>query len=322
MRALVYDGSEPRVISSHPDPVAAEGEALVRPLRVGIGATELAICRGQLPFQGVLGQEFVGCVESVRGGNGLTLTGKRVVGFVHAVCGRCDMCRSGLRRHCRQQTILGQLGRDGCLAERFALPMSNLVPVPETVDDDHAVFAHPLAAAMQAVRQLTIEGKPYVSVLGDGPLALLLVQLMARLNASVRVVGAHPDRLALCERWGVKHRHVDDVGRRADQDIVVECTGTPAGLSLALELVRPRGTVVLKSVTRVNGQGLDLGPVVRREIELIGSGTGPVDEAIGLLERGEVDVISMLGRRMRLDDGPATIRAAAEPCSLKVVVEI
>jgi threonine dehydrogenase-like Zn-dependent dehydrogenase len=291
---------------------------------VGLGDVDVEICRGLFDFRGVLGHEFVATVESVAGGDRRGLTGRRVVGTVNVACGGCDMCRKGLAAHCRRQTVLGQRGRDGCLADCFVLPGENLVPVPDSLDDDHAVFAYTLAAALQSVRQLTIEGKPYITVLGDAPLGLLTAQVMAKLNASVRVIGRDPQRLALCERWGVKHRHLDEIGRRADQDVVVDCTGRADGLTLALQLVRPRGTVLLKSPlarAAMNGT-VDLTTVVTSEVVVAGSSGGPIGEAVAMLERDEVDVISLLGRRMRLDDGPAVLHAAAEPRALKVIVEV
>ncbi len=325
MRALCFDGREARLDPSHPRPQAQPGEALIRTLKAAISATDLELCRGLFGFTGTLGHCFVGRVESVDGEERPDLAGRRVVGAVDAVCGRCDMCVAGLRNHCRNRTVLGMRGRDGCLADWLTLPASNLVPVPDHVDDDRAVFAEPLAAALQAARQLTIEGKPYITVLGDGTLGLLMAQVMARLNASVRLVGRYSEKLARCERWGIKHRHVDDVGRRADQDIVVDCTGSPAGLDLAMKLVRPRGTIVLKTMHAPRPDAmaaLDLSPMVMKEITLLGSRSGPVAEAVAMLGRGDVDVVSLISRRMSLNDGPALLAAAAQPGVLRVLVEI
>jgi alcohol dehydrogenase len=317
MRALLFDGSAPKLVTNHPDPEIQADEAIVRPVKVAVSDLDLELCRGLLGFQGVLGHQFVGVVEAVNGQGG-DLQGKRVVGSIHAVCGDCDLCRKGLPTHCRQQTILGVRGRDGCLADRFRLPARNLVPVPDDLDDDHAVFAVPASAAVHVARQLAIEGKPYITVLGDGIAALIMVQVLSALNASVRLVGRNAERMSLCERWEIKHRLADDVGRRADQDIVVDCTGTPEGLELALQLVRPKGKVVLRTLLAAPAV-VDLSPLVLNEIELIGSASGPIGEGLALLRRRDVDVVSLLGRRARLDDGPALLQAAAGD---RVVVEI
>ncbi len=325
MRALCFDGSTTKLQRTHPRPEPERDEALLRTLKAAISSLDLELCRGLFGFQGTLGHCFVGRVESINGEQRPELLGKRVVGALDAVCGRCDMCLAGLSNHCRNRTVLGMQGRDGCLADWLTLPAANLVIVPDSVDDDHAVFAAPLAAAIQSARQLTIEGKPYITVLGDGPLGLLVVQVMAKLNASVRLIGRYSEKLALCEKWGVRHRHVDDIGRRADQDIVVDCTGSPDGLELAMQLVRPRGTIVLKTMTAAAdtpAPAIDLAPIVMKEISVLGSRSGPVAEAVSMLARGEIDVVSLISRRMTLNDGPAVLQKAGRPGVITVLVEI
>ena len=324
IRALRFNGEvaklESNYLLSEPEP----GEAIIRTAKTAVSATDLQICSGLFSFTGTLGHEFVGYVESINGDSQRELIGKRVVGSIDAVCGKCDMCMAGLKTHCRDRTVLGRLGRDGCLADAFILPTTNLLAVPDAIDNDHAVFIHALAAAIQAARQLTIEGRPYITVLGDGPLGLLTVQVMAKLNASVRLIGRYSEKLAICEKWGVKHRHIDDIGRRADQDIVVECTGAPAGLELAMQLVRPRGTIVLKTLLADQSNvitGLDLSPIVINEITLLGSRSGPMSQALAMIEKNEIDVVSLIGKRMSLADGPAVLKAASQSGMLKVLVD-
>ncbi|MHC5024650.1 MAG: alcohol dehydrogenase catalytic domain-containing protein [Planctomycetota bacterium] len=322
MRALVFDGASVSLERNRPEPRPEAGEAVVRPTKVALSDLDLAICRGTVPFTGTLGQEFVGVVEAVGADVDPTWAGRRVVGAIADFCGECDLCLKGLRTHCRRRTLLGLDGRDGCLADRFTLSAAGLVSVPDPVDDDHAVFAHLLATAVQSSRQLTVEGKPYITVLGDGPLGLLVVQVMARLNASVRLVGSDDRRLALCEKWRIKHRRTEEVGRRADQDVVVDCTGSGSGLELAMQLVRPRGTVMLTRPIGDPGCEQAVATLVTDEIRLVGSFVGPVSEAVGMLERREVDVISLVERRMKLDEGTRVLEVAGAAGALRVIVDI
>jgi len=322
MRALVFDRTSLTLDPRRADPQPAEGEAIIRPIKVGVCATDLEICRGYMGFTGVLGHEFVGVIESINGPDTRGLTGKRVVGGINAVCLKCDMCRAGLTTHCRHRTVLGILNRDGCFADRFVLPAINLVEVPDSIDDDTAVFAEPLAAALHAARQLHVEGKPYITVLGDGRLGLLCVQVMAQLNASVRLIGKHPDKMNLCTKWGIKHRHVNEIGRRADQDVVVDCTGSAEGLELALQLVRPRGKVLLKTTVAPTTRKTDWSPIVINEIEVIGSRCGSIPDAIDALVRRQVDVVSLISRRFRLDDAVKAMQAARQPGMIKVLMEV
>ncbi len=321
MQAIVFDGKQPRYEKSRPEPELKRGEALIRPLRMGVCSTDLEICKGYMGFEGVLGHEFVGVVEKVSGKDRQDLVGKRVVGRINCVCGKCDMCRGGLPEHCRDRTVLGIAGRDGCFADLFALPIKNLLQVPDALDDDRAVFAEPLAAACQILQQLTIEGRPYITVLGDGRLGLLCAQVMSRLNATVRLVGKHAEKLALCEKWKVKHRLLEDVGLRADQDIVVDCTGKAEGLAIAMRMVRPRGKIVLKTTVAPGAEPTDLSPIVINEIQLIGSRCGPFPEALDALVSEKVDVVSLISRRMKLSDGADALKAASRPDVIKVLLE-
>jgi len=332
MRAVRFEGSDKGVVlsSAQAEPECPPGYAIVRPLRVGIGASDRAIASSSNGHPAItLGHEFVGVVESATGlkgraGEARSLVGKRVVGAITVVCGSCDMCSGGLSNHCRHSKALGISGIDGCFADAFALPIANLHAVPDSVDDDAAVFAEPLASAVQAMHHVRIEGKPYITILGDGTVGLLCAQLFSKLNASVRLIGRHESKLAIAEKWGIKHRPASDVGRRADQDVVVDCTGSSGGLELALRLVRPRGTVVLKSraMPREQSPCIDVRPIAEHEIQLVGSRCGPIPEALRLLERGEIDVTSLVTRRSTLDRAVEALRIASDPASIKVLLDV
>ncbi|MBX2851637.1 MAG: alcohol dehydrogenase catalytic domain-containing protein [Phycisphaeraceae bacterium] len=326
MRALVLDESGLGLDERRHEPVVGDlppGEVLIRPTRMGVCSTDLELCKGYMAYEGVLGHEFVGVVEAVCKDVDKAWVGRRVVGEINCVCGQCDMCKGGLKEHCRDRTVLGIMGRDGCFAERFVLPAVNLHAVPDNVDDDRAVFVEPLAAALQVVRQLTIEGRPYVTVLGDGRLGLLCAQVLSTLNATVRCVGKHEAKLGLCEKWGIKHRLLEDVGLRQDQDIVVDCTGSASGLTTAMAMLRPRGTLVRKTTVAPGqmGEGFDLSPIVINELNVIGSRCGPFAEAVDWLSREAVDVVSLISKRMKLGDGPGVLEQAGKPGVIKVLLQ-
>ena len=319
MRALTYDTSlafDPR----RPDPPVRDGDALLRVRRAGICATDLEITRGYMGFGGVLGHEFVADVVSAADPG---LVGKRVVGEINCVCGACEFCRGGLSTHCRHRTVLGILNHDGAFADLVRLPSANLHLVPDGVDDDAAVFVEPLAAACQVARQLgPADGDRWTTVLGDGRLGLLCAQVLHAAGWPVRVVGRHPDKLALCDRWGIPNRPVADVDPRHDQHVVVDCTGSAAGLDLALAMVRPRGTIVLKSTVAPGGPAVNLAPLVIDEVNVLGSRCGPFPDALAALAERRVDVASLIHRRMRLDQGVEAMRLAGSPGVLKVILVV
>ncbi|MDB5292072.1 MAG: alcohol dehydrogenase [Phycisphaerales bacterium] len=317
MRALVFDKSlsfQPR----HPEPSSTGGDTLVRVRQAGLCATDLEIVKGYMGFHGVLGHEFVGEVVS---SPDKELVGQRVCGEINVVCGRCDLCLSGLSSHCRNRSVLGILNHDGAFAEFLRLPSINLHVLPKNVDDDAAVFVEPLAAAFQVLKQVQIDGRKWVTVLGDGRLGLLVAQVLRDAGCPVRVIGKHPEKLALCEKWQIRARPLADIVPRHDQDVVVDCTGNSAGLEMALQMVRPRGTVVLKS-TAAMGKAMNLAPVVIDEINIVGSRCGPFREAIRALAEKRVDVTSLIHRRMKLEQGVEAMELAERPGVLKVIVTI
>lgn len=318
MRVIRSEQGKVRLDARAAEPVAGPGEALVRPTRLATDAADAFAARAE--FSGVLGHQFVGRVEALGPGADGRLVGRRVVGSAHIPCGSCERCRGGLSLHCAGAVTLGLAGRDGCFAELFTIPAANLVLVPESLDDDRAVFAHTLGRVLHAARMLRVEGKAYVSVVGDGPVALLAAQVMARRNASVRLLGVHPPNLELCAKWGVKHREQHEVGRRQDQDVVFDCTGTSESLALALGLVRPRGAVVLtRSGSR--GAAISIQTVMRDEAQVFGARGSAVADAVAELAAGGVDVLSLVAKRMRFEEAPNAIAAAAEPGVLKILLD-
>ncbi len=313
MRALAFDSQlwfDPR----RPEPEPAEGDTLVRVLAAGICSTDLEIVRGYMGYSGILGHEFVGEVMS---SPEKSLVGQRVVGEINIVCGRCDLCLSGLSNHCRNRSVLGISRHPGAFADYLRLPAVNLHALPVSVDNDQGVFVEPLAAAFQVLKQVQFDSRKWVTVLGDGRLGLLVAQVLRNADCPVRVVGKHPAKLALCERWSIRSRLLDDIVPRHDQDVVVDCTGSAAGFETAMRMVRPRGTIILKS-TVADGRPLNLASLVVDEVTVMGSRCGPFKEAIKALAEKSVDVVSLLTRRMKLEQGVEAMKAART--GLKVVL--
>ncbi|MBA4028725.1 MAG: hypothetical protein C0475_06270 [Planctomyces sp.] len=337
MRALRSHLGRPELLSGAPDPAAEPGWAVVRVTSAAIAQPELAASAPGSAYSGVLGSHVAGVVHAVGGvvATDTPAVGRRVVINPTAPCMRCARCRSGLGAHCPERRVAGAHGLDGGLAELVRVPTPCLVPVPEGLDDATAALALTVAAAAHTAAMFRAEGKPYITVLGDGLLALTAVQVLARLNASVRLLGVRPERFTLCERWGVRHRHVDQAGRRQDQDIVVDCTGEPAGLGAALGMIRPRGRVILArgpAAVPLDGpasQGVTLAPgsaqavaleaLAANEVELVGSRDGSLREAMTLLRAGAVHVAPMITARGGMASAEQLLheaRAGAHPCAV------
>ena len=314
MRAIVFDGANVALETERPEPRPASGEVLVRVLRAGVCETDLQIVKGYHAFRGVLGHEFVGVAL------GGSLAGRRVVGEINCSCWRCDTC-VGVNEphHCPHRTVLGIVLRDGAFADLITIPERNLHAVPDEIDDEVAVFTEPVAAAFRIPEQIRIGRDDRIVVLGDGRLGNLCAQVLARLSDRVVVVGKHRRKLALLENLGLQTRLLDEASEPRSADIVVDCTGSASGLSTALSLVRPRGTVVLKT-TVADEHALSLAPVVVDEVTIVGSRCGPFDRALDALARGLVDVKPLISERFNLADGVRAVERAGEPGVLKVLI--
>ena len=311
------------VVSSHHLADPLQGQAIIRPSLVLISKADIHTCRNP-DFAGVLGHQFVGVVESAPDS---TLVGKRVVADVNITDPNSTYAKRGIGHHDPDRQILGLYNHDGCLSHRFSIPERNLAVVPDEIDDQRAVFASQLAAAIHVSRIERIEGKTFVTVLGGDLTALLCAQVMSNLNASVRMLTQRADRLELCAKWGIRHRNIAEVGRRADQDIVISTMSEPDALATSIRMTRPRGAVILQShpIAAIEDQSLttdDLTLVIERELRLHGSRCGQITDGLAALQSGRIDLSGLITKRVKFTDVMAGLRAAIEPEHIGVLVQM
>ena len=310
MRAVYCNGHAAQLRRDLPEPMPAEGEVILRVSAAGICDTDLQLARGYMNYRGILGHEFVGTDED----------GRRFTSEINASCHACPTCRSGRPGHCPNRTVLGILGRDGAMADRVLVPRRNLHAVPPEIDDIEAVFIEPLAAAFRITEQWEVGGLK-VAVLGDGKLGLLCAWVLREFEAQVTLIGKHPEKLALVGE-GIGTTLLEDApGLDRPFDLVVDATGHVSGFETALRLVRPCGTVVLKT-TIAGTHALSLAPVVIDEVRVIGSRCGPFAPAIEALASRTIDVKPLIGAIYSLDDAEAAFAMAGSKGAKKVILRV
>jgi threonine dehydrogenase-like Zn-dependent dehydrogenase len=315
MKALRFAGG--RLSLDDVPPPAAEGEALIRVTKSGICNTDIEITRGYAGFEGTIGHEFVGVVEQ---SGRAELVGRRVVGEINAGCGRCPLCLAGDPRHCSERTVLGIKGRDGAHAEFLRLPDANLVEVPETVSDEQAVFAEPLAAAYGITEQVDVQPETRVAVVGDGKLGILCALTLGLRSNKVTLIGRHASKLRIAERQGIESLFASEVGKISSVfDVVVEASGSESGFATALDLVRPKGKIVLKS-TFQGKPAWEAWRVVVDEITIVGSRCGRFEPAVRILAEGKIDVTPMISTDLPLSRGVEAIAEAQSKGVMKVLL--
>jgi threonine dehydrogenase-like Zn-dependent dehydrogenase len=313
MRALVFDGKL-HLRTDYPDPVPTPGESIVKVSVAGICGTDLELTRGYMEYRGVPGHEFVGRVVQ---SETIALVGQRVVGEINAGCGTCNQCIDGMGRHCATRTVLGILRRDGAFAEYLRLPDANLIALPDAVAEESAVFIEPLAGAYEIFEQTHLKRTDRIAVLGDGRLGALVALALRGDDFAPVVAGHHPDKLRRLAAMGLQTYPADDLA--PGYDVVIDCTGQSEGLSRAIALVRPRGTVILKS-TAAAGAAMNLAPVVINEIAIIGSRCGRFAPAIEALTTQKIDSRTLIDGTYSLDDGIAAFAAAGDKSNFKIVI--
>jgi threonine dehydrogenase-like Zn-dependent dehydrogenase len=321
MIALVLDASGARVDKDHPAPERRPGEALVRVRVSGVCDTDLQLARGYMGFSGVPGHELVGEVVSA---DDPAWRGKRVVADINAGCGACADCTTGRWRghHCAHRTVLGIVGRSGAFAELVTVPERCLVAVPDALTDDRAVFAEPLAAALHVLDDVDVDasGRIRAVVLGDGKLGQLVVRALASAGIATTLLGRHAHKLALARAASAGiETALEPKPALAGADLVVEATGSESGIAQALALVKPRGTVVLKTTVAAKTT-VDLAPIVIHELRVVGSRCGDMHRAVDVLTRGAVDPLPLVEARYPLGRADEALGHAGRRGALKVLV--
>ena len=315
MRAICLDRNGVRFQSEHPSPIPLSGEVLVDVIAAGICETDLQLAQGYMGFSGVLGHEFVGMATSG------PFAGARVVGEINCNCRQCLRCQSGLGNHCAHRTVVGIHEHDGAFADQVAIPQASLHRVPDSVSDDQAVLIEPLAAALQIQQQIELAKIQKAIVLGDGRLANLCAQAISQQVKNIQVVGKHELKLARFRSLGIKTTQLSDLVCEKEFDLVVDCTGSVTGLPLALQLVRPRGTVVMKTTVAANHE-VSLAPIVIDEISVVGSRCGPFGLAIESLQAGRFDLSNLVTHRFTLEEATQAFHTAVDPSAFKVVFDV
>lgn len=308
MRALLLEQGHLRFVDNIPAPVPTDDQVLITLRCAGICNTDLELLRGYKDFSGIPGHEFVGEVK-----------GQRIVGEINVACGICDFCARGIPSQCRNRNAVGIFGHSGAFADMLTLTKRNLHVVPDNLDDHIAVFTEPLAAALQVLEQLHLAPHMRVVVLGIGKLGALCAQVAKLTGAEIIGVVRHERQAKLLERWGIIVAQIDELPKQRAQ-VVIDCTGTPEGFTAALNLVEPRGTIVLKS-TYTQLPQIDLTHIAVNEICVIGSRCGPFPVALRLLSQERIDVESLIEAQYPFDQVQAAFEHAARPSAFKILLK-
>ena len=336
-RAAVLYSAGRMQIDKRPFLPLQPNEAIIRVQFAGVCGTDIALFSGDyrvsLPL--VLGHELVGEVVEVASGADEDWIGKRVTAEINNTCYAyrnekfCPACRRGLSNHCTERTVVGIINSDGAYAEYVRVPIGNLHALPDQMMWEEGVFIEPLAAAIQTFELTPISPSSKVVVLGVGRLGLLICGVAALRSARVCAVSRSQAKLDRALGWGATEaicanqpgwvEGVREWTGGLGADVVVEATGSTEGFEIASEIVRPRGTIALKTTCGLPAAEIDFTKLVVDEVQIQGSRCGPFSKAIELLSRGELPVKSLVSEIYPLDEVTQAIACAQR--TTKVLIQ-
>jgi threonine 3-dehydrogenase len=265
MPALLKKNGAPGIsLDSAARPECGRSEVLIRIQKTGICGTDLHIyawdewaqSRVHPPF--IVGHEFVGVIEAVGEGVDGFAPGEQVSGEGHIGCGQCYFCRTGQGHICRKVEIIG-VDRDGCFAQFMSLTQSNVWKVRPGIPPEVAAIFDPLGNAMHTVMAQPVAGKT-LAIVGAGAIGLMACKIAKAAGAlTVLVVEPRAQKRAMAVEFGAEDAYdptqigwFDEFAKKTldgvGADVVLEISGSLAGIRNAFEMVRPGGEVALLGI--------------------------------------------------------------------------
>ena len=337
MRAAVLTGLETVELQERPEPEARPGWVVVAVESASLCGTDVHQFDGRIdtPFPRVPGHDFAGRVDSVGDGVDESWLGRPVAVKPSLPCGDCPECAAGKPLDCKKKKLIG-LWSDGCMTEKVAVPVVNLIPRPDGVEAWQASLLEPLAVGLNTVDRLRIILGESVVVLGQGPIGLALTRLCALSGAGKLIVtDARDAPFAVSRAFGatdcVNVRETDprqailDLTDGIGADIVIETSGFPASSAMVLDAVRKEGKVV--HIGWANDlPPLPVIPIMAKTLTVFGiggnGGRGQYERALELVRSGRFDLDPLVTHRYSLDDVTEAFATASTKSdgAIKVVV--
>lgn len=334
MKAYVLHKVDDLRYEDVPKPECPKGWAIVQVKAAGICSSDIArvFTKGTYHFPTIPGHEFSGVVYSVADEEQKSWVGKRVGVFPLIPCRECPQCKQKQYEMCANYDYVGSR-RDGAFAEFVAVPLWNLLPLPDEVPLEVAAMLEPLSVGLHALKKAEIKKTDSVAIIGTGMIGISAAQWAKKYtDGEVVVIGRNENKRHLVESTGLPYTVLTKADGK-EYDVVLEAVGTPESVDLALTLVRPGGTVVLMG----NPSGNILlnqntyWRILRKQLVVKGTWNSFYDganesdwtDAIEALAKGGVEVKSLISHTFpqdRLMDGLQLMRDHKEPyCKIMTI---
>ena len=312
MQALVLTGKERVEMQEMPSPRAGPGEVLLKVSTAGICGSDIHGFLGHSPRRKpglILGHEAVGVVAELGPNVKNPPTGQRVYVNPLISCGKCEACATGKENCCASWRLLGMDRVHGAYAEFVSVPATQLRPIPDSVSDERAVWAEPLANIVHCFR-ISINEKPRsMAILGAGTMgALGLTVAKSRGIETIFVLDKNEARLAAAKEIGadlaINVDKEDAKARIGSVDYVFDAVGISSMRRLALDIAKRGGRIAFLGMGE-NETSLPFVDMIRNEQAIFTSfAYTPADfaESVRLIESGTGPLLKWIEKR-KLSDG-------------------
>jgi L-iditol 2-dehydrogenase len=327
MLACLINGQGHAEVKEVPVPRLQPGEVLIKLASSGICGTDIEKVHGAYGPGGILGHEVSGTIESV--GEGVTDLRRtdRVIAHHHVPCYACHYCQQGDHTMC---DLFKKTNFDPCgLAEYFRVPESNVsrgavIRLPQDTSFEEGSMIEPTACCVRALDKAEVRRGDHILVVGLGPTGLTQIQLLRKMGAS-SIIGADilSHRLEIARKLGADEAlnpsstSIPEFVTKSTcigVDLAIVSTGNPKAIQPALASVRKGGKLLLFGAPAQGATiDLDVGALFSRQISIVTSYScveSDIHRALGFLERGDIDLRSMISDRFVLRDAPKAIEHA------------
>ena len=322
-----------------PRPIAAEGQVLVRIMRIGICGSDIHVYHGKHPFTRypvTQGHEVSGRIEAVGSGvEGLSV-GQKVTIEPQVCCGHCYPCTHGKYNLCEELKVMG-FQTTGTASEYFTMDAAKVTPLPETMSYDEGAMIEPLAVTVHAAKRFPELKGARVAILGCGPIGILLMQSCKALGAaSVLVTDVSDYRLSVARSVGADYavntgetdmeKALRDAFGSDKADVIYDCAGSDITMGQAIRCARKGSTIVLVAVFSKLAS-VDLAVLNDHELELNTSMMYRHEDyvdAIRLVSEGKVQLRPLMSRHFAFRDYLKAYQYIDEnrEMTMKVIIDV
>lgn len=327
MRALVLVGPNDFSVVEVDRPTLQEGTVLVQVKACGLCGTDLHIVDGEYPptpFPITPGHESAGEIVEVAPDIRHLAIGDRVGIDASLSCGHCLLCRQGNTNVCPERGGIGGTVNGG-FAQFALVPAENCYPIAPHLSFSEAALAEPLSCVLHGIQLLRPEFQPSVLVIGAGTMGLLSLQTMKASGAKrVDLANRSHGKLQMAVELGAdRTMTLDELGLKGEYDIVIEATGAPEVIALALASLQPRGQLLLLGVSPAD-QKVEISPfdLYKDEISILASmgAKNTYAQALQLIAAGTIRVTPLLTHSFGLEGFAEAIAIVRSGVGIKVQI--